>query len=594
MDRSPVHILGIAPYESMRTAMEQTAEDYPGLRLDVFTGDLQKGVEIVQHNLDNGYDCIISRGGTAQLIRGITDIPVVEIPLSVYDILRTIKLAENYSKLYAIVGFPNITGPAYTLCDLLRYDIDILTVHSTEETYTTLRRLREGGYRMVVCDMVTQTIARQLGMDAFLITSGIESLQASFDHALILGRYFRRLRQENFFLRCIARDGNGCVVVLDRRGELCYAAPGEPETPLLALLRAKLPEVPENASLRFYHNDQGNLYSVTGQAVTIGQERCVLFHCVLSKIPLRAGKTGVRAFSADECQHLLDSSFYAISGAMGQPEEVLAALAATRQPMMISGEPGTGKEQVARYLYLHGPAKSNPFVVIDCVLAGEKTWDFLLNHYSSPLNDNGGTIYLQHLEQLSEARCRELLSLILDTGLSRRQRLLFSCLHARGEELPGVAKTLGLRLGCAKLELPPLRDRTDEIPSLASLYLASLNLETGKQLSGFEPSAMEKLRQFDWPYNYTQFRQVLQSLSATTHSNYIGSRAVAALLSQERSLTRGRPAHPPEERQNATLEELIREAIRERVAGCGGNQTAAARQLGISRTTLWRYLRGEK
>ena len=157
-----------------------------------------------------------------------------------------------------------------------------------------------------------------------------------------------------------------------------------------------------------------------------------------------------------------------------------------------------------------------------------------------------------------------------------------------------MAKTLGLRLGCAKLELPPLRDRTDEIPSLASLYLASLNLETGKQLSGFEPSAMEKLRQFDWPYNYTQFRQVLQSLSATTHSNYIGSRAVAALLSQERSLTRGRPAHPPEERQNATLEELIREAIRERVAGCGGNQTAAARQLGISRTTLWRYLRGEK
>ena len=275
-------------------------------------------------------------------------------------------------------------------------------------------------------------------------------------------------------------------------------------------------------------------------------------------------------------------------------EGTLAALAATRQPVMISGEPGTGKEQIARYLYLHGPWKNNPFVVVDCEVAGEKTWDFLLNHYNSPLNDSGGTVYFQHLERLSEPRCRELLSLILDTGLSRRQRLVFSCVHRRDEELPGAARTFGLRLGCAKLALPALRERADEIASLASLYLASLNLETGKQISGFEPSALEKLRQFDWPHNYTQFRQVLQSLSATTHSSYISSRGVAALLSQERDLTREPLPRPGDAREGATLEEIIRQAIRERVAACGGNQTTAAKQLGISRTTLWRYLNSER
>lgn len=590
MEHSPVHILGIAPYESMKATMERTAEEYPDICLDVFTGDLQAGADIVRRNLHNGYDCIISRGGTAELIRGITDIPVVEIQLSVYDILRTIKLAENYSKLYAIVGFPSITGPAYTLCDLLRYDIDILTVHNAEETYTTLSRLQEGGYRMVVSDMVTQTIARQLGMDAFLITSGIESLQAAFDQALTLGGAFRRLRQENFFLKCAARDDNGFIVVLDRRGNLSYSAAGEPGADLLTVLRTKLTEIPETSPLRFYHNDQGNLYSVTGQVVTIGQERCFLFRCVPSKIPLRTNKAGIRAFNAGECEHLLGNSFYSVSGAMGELEGILGTMAVTRQPVMITGEPGTGKEQIARYLYLHGNARNNPFVVVDCELAGDKTWDFLLNHYNSPLNDSGGTVYFQHLEQLPENRWQELLSLILDTGLSRRQRLIFSCLHPRGEELPEIAKSFDLRLGCAKLQLPALRDRTDEIPSLASLYLASLNPEIGKQISGFEPAALEKLRQFDWPYNYTQFRQVLQSLAATTRSTYISSRAVADLLAQERGLTRNFPAGAVREKGGDTLEEVIIGAIRQTLAACGGNQTAAARQLGISRTTLWRYL----
>ena len=139
----PVHILGIAPYESMKTGMARMAEDYPNIRLDVFTGDLQEGVEIVKRNLHNAYDCIISRGGTAEFIRQVTDIPVVEIRLSVYDVLRTIKLAENYSKRYAIVGFPSITGPAHTLCDLLREQIDILPVRSTDEIHTTLARIRD-------------------------------------------------------------------------------------------------------------------------------------------------------------------------------------------------------------------------------------------------------------------------------------------------------------------------------------------------------------------------------------------------------------------------------------------------------------------
>ena len=83
----------------MRTAMERAAEAYPQIQLDAYTGDLEAGVAIVQQTPPNTYHCVISRGGTAALIRKVTDLPVVDINISVYDVLRTMKLAQNYTSV---------------------------------------------------------------------------------------------------------------------------------------------------------------------------------------------------------------------------------------------------------------------------------------------------------------------------------------------------------------------------------------------------------------------------------------------------------------------------------------------------------------
>lgn len=589
MNKASIHILGIAPYDAMKTTMEQIAHTYPNVCLDVFIGDLQAGVDIVKNNLQNAYDCIISRGGTAELIRKITDIPVVDIPLSVYDVLRTIKLAENYSKRYAIVGFPSITESAHTLCDLLRYEADILTVHSTEDIYVALSKLREEGCYMVVCDMATQAIAHRLNMDAFLITSGVESIQTALEQAVTLSAGFRRLRQESFFLRCVTRDENGSIAVLDEHGDTYYCVPAEPKEELLTVMRTKLSEIPTGKVLRFYHNDQGDLYTVNVQIVTIGQEKYYLFHYVSAKIPLRSGKLGIRAFNRGECEHLINTGFFAVSGAMGALESALTSIAPTRQPVMIVGEAGTGWEEIARYLYVNSPLSHRPFVMVDCELINDKSWDFLINHYNSPLNDSGGTVYIQHLETLTHARQTELLSLILGTGIIRRQRLVFSCVCSGSSEIPEAGRLYTQRLGCIMLELPNLRSRADEIPLLASLQLSKLNMHLGKQISGFEPGAMEQLRQFSWQNNYAQFRKVLESAASLTHSAYISNRTIAELLTQERNLTCVRPVSEPI-REEQSLKEIVQAAIRQTLAYHKGNQTAAAKQLGISRTTMWRYI----
>ena len=97
-----IRILGIAPFESIRAAMERVArEEFPEVRFEAYTGDLEEGVKIAQRlvNENESYDVMISRGGTAELLKQKLTMPVVEITFSVYDILRAIKMAENYNRL---------------------------------------------------------------------------------------------------------------------------------------------------------------------------------------------------------------------------------------------------------------------------------------------------------------------------------------------------------------------------------------------------------------------------------------------------------------------------------------------------------------
>ena len=402
MVETHTRILGIAPYDGMRTAMEQAAQAYPNVELEVYTGDLEEGQAIVQSMTPNSYDCIISRGGTATLIRQVTDLPVVDIHISVYDVLRTMKLAENYTSLYAIVGFPSITEPAHTLCSLLNFDLDILTVRSAEEVRHTLERLKQGGYRMVVCDMVTHTIAREMGFDAFLITSGIESLHSAIDQAVNISTWFGQLRQENLFLRSITQEQGGRVVVMEPDGSLFYNNMKDISPELHRCLQTHLREIPATGSLKFYYTERSQLYSITAQVLLMNNVQRYLFYCVPSRIPLHSSRPGLRSLNQGECEYLFSNSFYSLSGAMGTQDAEINALAAVRQPLFICGEPGTGKEQIARYLYLHSALVNRPLVVANCAMMNDKSWDFLLNHYNSPLNANGNTVYFQNFEAIPE------------------------------------------------------------------------------------------------------------------------------------------------------------------------------------------------
>ena len=278
--------------------MERVAEEFPNIQLDAYTGDLEAGAAIVRSAQLENYDVIISRGGTADRIREVTDLPVVSIQLSVYDVLRAIKMAENYSNLYAIVGFPSITEPAHTLCDLLRLDMDIITIHSMDETNRALDRLREGGYKMVVSDMVTHTLARQKGFDAFLITSGVESLHDAFAQAVQISDRFRH--------RCAGRTScwrgwpapAAATPSYWTRTASWPMPPKKSRTPgCWSCCGPGSPTSPPASPLRFFSQRGGRVHP-GDRPPAAGRVGLVLhtFHCQLSQIPLRSSKNGPALF----------------------------------------------------------------------------------------------------------------------------------------------------------------------------------------------------------------------------------------------------------------------------------------------------------
>ena len=216
-----IRVLGIAPYEGMKTLMSSVVADYPQIDLTLFVGDMEQGLEIARSNFHGDYDVVISRGGTAKMLQKNLALPVIEIDISMYDILCALKLADGLTGKTAMVSFANITSSAHLLCDLMKYNMDIYTIDSAEAVEPTLRQLQKNDYQSILCDMISNTTAKRLGLNSFLITSGVDSIRKAFDQALLLCRSQQRLRDENQFFRQLIQGQIGPWSLI--RTETCFS-----------------------------------------------------------------------------------------------------------------------------------------------------------------------------------------------------------------------------------------------------------------------------------------------------------------------------------------------------------------------------------
>jgi len=589
-----IRVLGIAPYEGMKTLMTSLANEYPQIELTTFVGDLEQGAKIARNNFHGDYDVVISRGGTAQLLQQQLPLPVIEIEISIYDILSALKLAGGLTGKVAIVSFADTTSSAKMLGSLMGYNLDIYTLHSQNEVAACLGRVQQEGYSAILCDMIAHTTAKRLGLNSFLITSGIASIRQAFSRALQLCRSQERLKNENLFLRQLV-NGQLCqTVVFDENGELFLSTVMDAAPGLMDLLRQELQETKEKGERRIRCVLGGTLYNIQARCLAFGEKQYVAFFFNVHKMPLPAGQTGIRYFSRKEAEQTFDDSVYSFADTVADYQQKIDRMSQSKSPVIVTGEPGTGKESLAHILYMRGPFRNGPLVCIRCGQLCEKSWNFLLEHHNSPLSDEGSTLFFSNIDMLTEERRHGLLAVLVDMDVCRRNKVIFSCVCRPGETLSATGALFADKLHCLSFFLPPLRTTPECIPTLVNLWLNYLNADMPSQITGIEPEAMLLLQQFPWPYNNTQLRRVVEELAVTSPGPVILTERVREALRREQHVASfaacAEDAASPLD-LNRPLSEINRDIVRLAVKECGGNQTAAAKRLGISRTTLWRLLK---
>lgn len=588
-----IKVLAVLPYEGMKDMMVSAAEEYREISLQAFVGDLKKGVEIVrkQRNLMD-CDLVISRGGTAEMLKKeFEDLPVLEIPISFEDVFRSILLARNYQEKFAIVSFPAIADRAKELCDLLQYDIEVHTIHSTEEASRLLLELGEKGYTMVVGDMTTATAARSFGMNAVLIMSGRDSVNSTLNQAKLFFSMRKKDTTEFERMKRAAKSSPLSVMIFNEEQEMVFdnTCGEEKDEAYLCFIKEKLSDMMSRNTCRMECQLGNTIYLVESVCEETDNGREVIVYGRKVYKETIGKKSGILlAEEADEDGYAFESTF-GVTNSVGQTREAILRCCESKLPVLILGEPGTGKDAAANSIYHLGHNRTKPRYIIDCELVTNKEWNDFFEKTNSPLLDINCTIYFKNIHAISAANEKKLRDLIEHTNLCKRNQVIFSAEVKRGEEKCPMAEYILASVKCFLLQALPIRQRKEDVTSLSVIYLGNLNAEFGKQIIGFEPGAEETLLQYQWPGNVTQLKRVLRELVIKTDGCYISKKDVADCIRNEMFISE--EAEVTNIDLNQTLDDITYDVIRMVLKREDMNQKRAAEKLNVSRSTIWRILK---
>jgi DNA-binding NtrC family response regulator len=332
-----------------------------------------------------------------------------------------------------------------------------------------------------------------------------------------------------------------------------------------------------------------------------------------------------------------DSAFKDIVGASPKMQRIfrlVAKVAPTDSTVLLLGESGTGKELIARSLHLQSRRAQGPFVPVNVgaipeTLVESELFGSARGAYTGAASDRAGLIEeADHgtlfLDEIGDMPLNAQVKLLrtLESGEVRRlgdsaTRLVdIRVVAATHRDLHALVlegrfrEDLFYRLNVVQIDLPPLRERREDIGLLAAYFLDRLSARLGRRGLAFSPEAIAALERYDYPGNVRELENAVERVVALAEGNVITPAELPAVMRAPRLMppsdarapaapdgTRGHGAAPMPKsagidgRDAWSLADVEKEHIQRVLRLHRGNATSAARQLGISRTTLWRKLR---
>jgi len=290
--------------------------------------------------------------------------------------------------------------------------------------------------------------------------------------------------------------------------------------------------------------------------------------------------------------------------------EVLPAVASSPSTVLIVGETGSGKEVLARTIHAMSPRADGPFIAVNCGALPEnllesELFGYKAGAFTGATRDKpgrfalarGGTIFLDEIGDMPPSLQVKLLRVLQDRtfeplGATRPETADCRIIAATNRDLSEYLKTgkfredLYYRLNVIRIELPPLRKRKEDIPLLVDQFISRFNRLMNANVQGITHDALSLLMAWDWPGNVRELENVIERAFVLCREGYIGIEHLPDEIVGIKKTSHA-PAHDLEAARNMLEAEMIRAALERN----NYNRLAAAKELGMHKSTLFRKIR---
>lgn len=631
-----IKITFVAPYEDLQQLATAVFQKYYSTSM-VLKTIKAVGAEIVK-NLNFDCDAIIARGVTANAIKTFQkSIPVIELPVTGYDVIRAVHKCErelNPEKI-AIIGSPNMVYGAKSLKEIFNLEIDCYTVEEEREAEKAVAEAEKNKADAVIGGMMTLEIAAGLGIKGVLIESGIEAIRQAFDEAVRTALIARQEREKAERFRIIieyalegivAVDQEGLINVFNKTARKIMKVEDKPVEG--RPIESVIPETGLVETLKTGEKKLGVLQKIEDTTISTNLVPIKVNNRVTGAVATFQDVTKIQELEEEIRKKLHHKGLFAKyhftdiigkSKALREALEIADKFSKVDSNILLIGETGTGKELMAQSIHNASNRSKGPFVAINCAALPPSLLESELFGYAEGAFTGAarggkqglfelahkGTIFLDEVADISLELQGRLLRVLQEKEIMRigDNKIIpvdVRVISATNKSLKSLVDEgkfrldLLYRLDVLKISIPPLRDRGADIILLAEEFLKKYNKKLHKQIRSISPDAQDLLLQHKWPGNIRELRNVCERLSVLATGDEITVKDVRRVLDYNPGATseQSPPSTPETARPAAkSLSSLEREAILSALEKTGNNKAKAAELLGISRTTLWRKIK---
>jgi Nif-specific regulatory protein len=339
--------------------------------------------------------------------------------------------------------------------------------------------------------------------------------------------------------------------------------------------------------------------------LAVARQLGTVWHRLTRQVTLVAENRSLRT------QLRLESEIVGASAPLKLIESQIERVGETKATVLIRGESGTGKELVARAIHQNSPRRDGPFICLNCAALTETLLESeLFGHEKGAFTGatdrmigkfeaaDNGTIFLDEIGEMALSTQAKFLRVLEghpfervggNSAIKVDVRVVAATNRALEEAVRegSFRRDLFYRLQVVQLDMPPLRDRLDDVPLLAEHFLKKFVRETGRKIRGFTENALEKLKAYRWPGNIRELRNVVERAVALSSGSQIDATDIwLSELDLSSPVVANLRPYKPE-----TLEEIERHHILETLKYTDWNKSRAAEILGIERSTLDRKIK---